>query len=161
MELSLVGSETPSPLMKKVSLINRSTKRTQRLTNQHFFPFKTNGRKCDFECPVHGIMNSGKIEGAYFGRIRSIFLPKCYKMTFFLKINFSNFKRWIITCFIVALFILFYVSWKIDIILADRLKLRTSIYTRQQFPTQNNYILNGCLVYIMRKRLHSRLPAYL
>ena len=59
--------------MEKVSLINRSAKRTRRLKNQHFFPFKTNGRKCDFERPIHGIINSGKIEGAYFGRVRSIF----------------------------------------------------------------------------------------
>ena len=31
-----------------------------------FSPFKTNVRKChDFECPIHGIINSGKIEGAF------------------------------------------------------------------------------------------------
>ena len=35
---------------------------------------QTNGRTCDFECPIHRITNSGKIEGAYFGRVRSIFL---------------------------------------------------------------------------------------
>ena len=57
--------------MKKGSLINRSEKRTQRLKHQHFFPFKTNGRKCDFECPIHGI-----IEGMYFGRVRSIVLSE-------------------------------------------------------------------------------------
>ena len=71
-----MGSQTPYRLVKKVSLINRGAKRTQRLNNQHFFPFKTNGRKCDFECPIHGIINSGKIEGAYFGRVRSIFFTK-------------------------------------------------------------------------------------
>ena len=41
--------------------------------NVFFFSFKTSGRKCDFECPIHGIINSGKIEGAYFGRVRSTF----------------------------------------------------------------------------------------
>ena len=52
-----------------------------------------NGRKCDFEGSIPGIINSGKIEGAYFGRVRSIFfLQKSYIMTF-LKINFSNFER--------------------------------------------------------------------
>ena len=73
MELTLVGSETPYPLMKTLSLINRSTKRTQRLANEHFFPFKTNGRKCDFECPIHGKINSCESEGAYFGRVLFIF----------------------------------------------------------------------------------------
>ena len=69
----------------KVSLINRSTIRTQRLTNQHFFPFKTNGRTCDFECPMYGIINSDQIEGAYFGRVLSIFLPKKLHNDFFWK----------------------------------------------------------------------------
>ena len=73
-----MGSQTPYHLMKKVSLINRSAKRTQRLKIP-FFPFKTSGRKYDFECPIHGIIHSGKIEGAYFDRVRSFFfffLPK-------------------------------------------------------------------------------------
>ena len=61
-------SEIPYLFMETVLRINRSTKRSQRLTNQHLFPFKTYGRKCDFECPIHGIINSGKIEGEYFGR---------------------------------------------------------------------------------------------
>ena len=107
MELTLVGSETPYPLMKTLSLINRSTKRTQRLANQHFFPFKTNGRKCDLECPIHGIINSCEIEGAYLGRILSIFFTKKLHNDFFLKKHFSKFERWIITCFIVAVFRLF------------------------------------------------------
>ena len=77
-----MGSETPYPLMKTLSLINRSTKRTQRLTNQHFFPFKTNGRKCYFECSIHGIINGGQIEGANFGRVLSIFDQKSYIITF-------------------------------------------------------------------------------
>ena len=96
------GKRNPLPIHgKELSpWITRSTKRSQRLTNQHFFPFKTYGRKCNFECPIHGIINSGKVEGAYCSRVRSMFWAK----TFFLKINFSNFERWIITCFIVALF---------------------------------------------------------
>ena len=94
MELTLVGSRTPYPLMKKASLINRSAIRIQRLKNQHFFPFKTNGRKCDFECSIHGIINSGKIEGAYFGSVRSIFLPKSNIMTFSeIKVKFIKKKK--------------------------------------------------------------------
>ena len=107
MELTLVGSETPYPLMKTLSLINRSTKRTQRLANQHFFPFKTNGRKCDLECPIHGIINSCEIEGAYLGRVLFIVWPIKLHNDFFwkkTKKHFSKFERWIITCFIVAVF---------------------------------------------------------
>ena len=78
-----MGSETPYSLMETLSLINRSTKRTQRLANHHCFPFKTNGRKCDLECPIHGTINSCEIEGAYLGRVLSIvFYQKNYIMTF-------------------------------------------------------------------------------
>ena len=48
-------------------------KNTETLKINTFFLFKTNGRKCDFECPIHAIINSGKIEGAYFGRVRCIY----------------------------------------------------------------------------------------
>ena len=55
---TVVGSETSYPLMKTLSLINRSSQRTQRLANQHFFfPFESNGRKCDLECQIHGVIN--------------------------------------------------------------------------------------------------------
>ena len=36
------------------------------LANQRIIPF--NGRKCDLECPIHGIINSCETEGAYLGR---------------------------------------------------------------------------------------------
>ena len=112
MELTLVGSETPYPLMKTLSLMNRSTKRTQRLANQHCFPFKTNGRKYGRECPIHRIINSCAIEGAYSGRVLSIFWRKKKKkkniITFSEEQNkrkhFCKFERWIFTCFIVAVF---------------------------------------------------------
>ena len=81
MEFTLVGGQIPYRLMNKVSLINRNAKRTQRLKHQ-FFPFKTNGRKCDFDCPIHRII---KTEGAYFGRVRSIFWPKKLHNDFFWK----------------------------------------------------------------------------
>ena len=51
----------------------KKKKRTRRLANQHFFPIKSNRRKCDLECPIHGIINSCEIEGAYLGRVLSIF----------------------------------------------------------------------------------------
>ena len=100
----------------------RSTKRTQRLANQHFF-FHSKP-KYNLECPVHGIINSCEIEGAYLGRVLSIFWPKKKKIRndFFSEKkqqkkknkkkkkktkHFSTFERWIITCFIVAVFRLF------------------------------------------------------
>ena len=49
------GKLNPLPFDQK-SLTD--TKRTQRLTNRHVFPFKTNGRKRDFECPIHRIINN-------------------------------------------------------------------------------------------------------
>ena len=76
-----MGSETPYPFMKTLSLINRSTKEL-RLANQHFFPFKSNGRKCDLECPIHRIISSCEIEGAYLSRILSISDQKKYIMIF-------------------------------------------------------------------------------
>ena len=67
------GKPNPMPF-DETSLTDKSQcKKNSETKNQHFFPFKTNGRKCDFECPIHGIISSGKIEGAYFGRVRSIF----------------------------------------------------------------------------------------
>ena len=101
-EIYTGGKRNPYPLLKTISLINRGTKRTQRLTNQHLFPFKTNGRKWDFDCTIHGIINTGKIVGAYFGRVLSFFDQKSYIMTFSENI-FSNFERGILTCFIDAL----------------------------------------------------------
>ena len=37
------------------------------------FSIQSQWKKCDFECPIHGIISSGKIEGAYFGRVGSMF----------------------------------------------------------------------------------------
>ena len=83
MELTLVGSKTPYPFMDKVLRINRSTNRSQRQTNQHFFSIQNHWKQWDFECPIHGIINSGKIEGAYFGRVRSMFWAKQLHNDFF------------------------------------------------------------------------------
>ena len=77
-----MGSETPYPFMDKVLRINRSTNRSQRLTNQHFFSIQNQWKKWDFECRIHGIINSGKIEGAYFGSYVQCFEQNSYIMTF-------------------------------------------------------------------------------
>ena len=70
-----VGSQTPYPLMKKSLTDKSQCKKNSETKQSTLFPFKTNGRKCDFESPIHGVINSGKIEGAYFGQ-------KSYIMTF-------------------------------------------------------------------------------
>ena len=67
------GKRNPLPFDENIITDKSQHKRTQRLANQHFVPFKTNGRKCDLECPIHGIINSCEIEGAYLGRVLSIF----------------------------------------------------------------------------------------
>ena len=71
-----MGREAPYPLIRILSLLNCTTKRTHRLKSTLFPPFKTNRRKCEFEYPIDGIINSGQIEGAYFGRVLSIFVSK-------------------------------------------------------------------------------------
>ena len=68
----------PNPVsFDEKSLIDKSQcNKDSETKNQYFFPLKTNGRKYDFECPIHVKINSGKIEGAYFGGEVRFFLPK-------------------------------------------------------------------------------------
>ena len=68
------GKPNPVPFDEKSCTDNRSAKKTTK--KSILFSFKTNGRKCDFECPIHRTINSGKIEGTYFDRIRSIIFMK-------------------------------------------------------------------------------------
>ena len=73
------GKPNPVPFDEKSLTDKSQCKKNSETKNQHFFfPFKINGRKCDFECPIQGIINSGtsNIEGVYFGRVRSIFFTK-------------------------------------------------------------------------------------
>ena len=98
------GKRNPLPFDQK-SLTDKSKHKTNSETYKStlFFPFKTSGWMCDFECPIHGIINSGEIAGACFGRVFSFFWPKKLHNDFSENI-FSNFERGIITCFIDALF---------------------------------------------------------
>ena len=63
-----------NPLLFDENIITDKSqhKKNSETANQHFFPFETNGRKCDLECPIHGTINSCEIEGAYLGRVLSI-----------------------------------------------------------------------------------------
>ena len=66
------GKRNPLPIHGK-SPTDESQYRKKSETNKStLVPFKTYGRRYDFECPIHGIINSDKIEGAYFGRICSM-----------------------------------------------------------------------------------------
>ena len=118
-----------NPLSFDESFITDKSQQTQKPANQHFFRFKTNGRKCDLECPIHGIINSCEIKGAYLGRVLSIFWPKKLHNDFFWKNILVNLKDEY-SPVLLSLFsdcLLFYVSWKIDIILADQSELWTRV----------------------------------
>ena len=67
------GKRNPLPFDENIITDKSQHKKNKRLANQYFFPFKFNGRKCDLECPIHGIINTCEIEGAYLGRVLSIF----------------------------------------------------------------------------------------
>ena len=67
------GKRNPLPIHGKRPTDKSQYKKKSETNKATFFPFKTYGRKCDIECPIHGIINSGKIEGVYFGRVRSMF----------------------------------------------------------------------------------------
>ena len=58
------GKPNPVPFDEK-SLTDKSQCKTNSETkNSALFSIQTNGRKCDFERAIHGIINSGKIEAA-------------------------------------------------------------------------------------------------
>ena len=56
-----------------ITVKSQQKKNSETSKSTLFFSFKTNGRKCDFDCPIHVIINSCEIEGAYIGRVLSIF----------------------------------------------------------------------------------------
>ena len=70
------GKRNPLPFDENIITDKSQHKKNSETSKSTLFPFKTNGRKCDLECPIHGIINSCEIEGVYLGRILSIFLPK-------------------------------------------------------------------------------------
>ena len=67
------GKRNPLPIHGSSPKDKSQYKQKPETNNQHFFPFKTNGKRYGFKCPMHGIINGGEIEGAYFGRVRSMF----------------------------------------------------------------------------------------
>ena len=58
------GKRNPLHFDEKSLTDESQQKRNLETKKSTFFPFKTNVRKIDFECPIHGIINSGKLEGA-------------------------------------------------------------------------------------------------
>ena len=67
------GKRNPQPIHGKSPTDKSQYSKKAETNKSTLFPFKIYGRKCDFECLIHRIINSGKIEGAYFGRVRSMF----------------------------------------------------------------------------------------
>ena len=68
------GKRNPLPFDENIITDKSQHKKNSETSKSTlFFPFKTNGRKCDLEGPIHGIINSCEIEGAYLGRVLSIF----------------------------------------------------------------------------------------
>ena len=78
------GKRNPLPFDENIITDKSQHKKNSETSKSTlFFPFKTSGRKCDLDCPIHGIINSCEIEGAYLGRILSIVLPKKIHNDFF------------------------------------------------------------------------------
>ena len=48
-------------------------KKDSETSKSTLFIFETNGRECDLDCPIYGIIKSCEIEGTYLGRVLSIF----------------------------------------------------------------------------------------
>ena len=52
------GKRNPLHFDEKSLTDESQHKRNSETNKSTFFPFKTNVRKCDFECPIHGIIKS-------------------------------------------------------------------------------------------------------
>ena len=83
MELTLVESETFYPLMKELSLINRSTKRAQSLANQHFFHSKPMEESVILNIQYAGLSTFVKLKAHILVGYFPFFDQKSYIMTFF------------------------------------------------------------------------------
>ena len=65
-----------NPLLFDENIItdqSQHKKNSETSKSTFILPFKSNGRKCGLDGPIHGIINSCEIEGAYLGRVLSIF----------------------------------------------------------------------------------------
>ena len=79
------GKRNALPFDENIITDKSQHKKDSETSKSTMFPFKTNGRKFEIERPIHGIINSCEIEGAYLDRVLSIFLTKKkkkYIMTF-------------------------------------------------------------------------------
>ena len=54
------GKPNPIPFDENSLTDKSQCKKNSETKKINFFPFKTNGRKCNFECPIHGIIDSDK-----------------------------------------------------------------------------------------------------
>ena len=67
------GRRNPLPFLENITTDKSQHKKNSETSKLTLFSFKSSGRKCDLERPIHGIINSCEIEGAYLGRVLSIF----------------------------------------------------------------------------------------
>ena len=67
------GKRNSLPFDENIITDKSQYKKNSETCKSTLFPLKTDGRKCDLECPMHGIINSCEIEGAYLGRVLSSF----------------------------------------------------------------------------------------
>ena len=67
------GKRNPLPIHGLSPKDNSRNKQKPETNKSKLFSIQNQWKMCDFECPIYGIINSGKIEGAYLGRVRSMF----------------------------------------------------------------------------------------
>ena len=66
------GKRITLPFNEKCLTDKSQHKKNTETNKSTLFSFKTNGRKCDLEYPIHRMINSDQIEGAYVGRLLAI-----------------------------------------------------------------------------------------
>ena len=69
------GKRNPLPFDENI-ITDKSQHKTKSETSKAtLFPFKTNGRKCELECPIHGIINSCELKAHIWVGYPPIFYP--------------------------------------------------------------------------------------
>ena len=67
------GKRNPLPFDKNIITDKTQYKKNSETNKSTLFPIQNQGKKVWFWIPIHGIINSGQIEGTYFGRVLPIF----------------------------------------------------------------------------------------
>ena len=70
------GKRNPLPFDENIITDKSQHKRNSESSKSALFFIQNQWKKVCFECPIHGIIDSCENEGAYFGRVPSIFDQK-------------------------------------------------------------------------------------